>query len=248
MKQIQQFEQQEVAVQLNNTYLNSRNRYNANEHQHGTVLTIARPTPAVAMNTSVESMLCKAIDKSPVASVVVLDCSRPIGLVMRYDLDRRLGSQFGRDLYLRREVTTVMNPSPLVAEGGSSIESVAQQAMQRNAANLFDDIIVTNSGSYAGTVSVQTLMIYLARVESVLATAGAVCHEMNQPLQILLSGIELLVLTEVADERKDLLRTAQSQIIRMHSTTKRLHSITSYTTKPYINDTLILDIGNNDPE
>ena len=76
----------------------------------------------------------------------------------------------------------------------------------------------------------------------VLETAGAVCHEMNQPLQALSAYTEVLMSTseiELSNYRK--LAKIRVQAERMADVTNKLKKITSYETMDYLS-TKILDI------
>jgi CheY-like chemotaxis protein len=81
------------------------------------------------------------------------------------------------------------------------------------------------------------------KLRGVLEMAGAVCHEMNQPLQAVTWATELL-LKEVAPE--GCLYPAALDIIRniekIGEITRKLQGITRYETMTYIGDTRIIDI------
>ena len=81
------------------------------------------------------------------------------------------------------------------------------------------------------------------KLESVLEIAGAVCHELNQPLQALSGYTELLSMTLGDGENKPLLDKLTSQIERMRDITTKLHHITRYETMEYGEQTKIIDIG-----
>lgn len=81
------------------------------------------------------------------------------------------------------------------------------------------------------------------RLRAAVETAGAVCHELNQPLQALFGYADLLSL-EVASEsavrrHADMIR---QQVRAMSAITKKLEGIRSYTTKGYLGQSRIIDI------
>jgi PAS domain S-box-containing protein len=82
------------------------------------------------------------------------------------------------------------------------------------------------------------------KLQGVLETAGAVCHEFNQPLQSI-SGFSDLLMMDI-DEDDPHFRYAeaiQDQVHRMGDLTKRLLEIKDeYATKPYFEEQII-DIG-----
>ncbi|MBI9088933.1 MAG: GAF domain-containing protein [Desulfobacterium sp.] len=81
------------------------------------------------------------------------------------------------------------------------------------------------------------------KLQGVLEMAGAVCHELNQPLQAILGCFELIMMDRNAETlpSRDL-DTIRSQIIRIGAITKRLSRITKYKTVDYPGNTKIVDI------
>jgi PAS domain S-box-containing protein len=81
------------------------------------------------------------------------------------------------------------------------------------------------------------------KLQGVLETAGAVCHEMNQPLQTILGHTELSLADISPDNPAYLSLTKISkQIDRMAQITHKLQSITHYETMDYDRKTKIIDI------
>ena len=81
------------------------------------------------------------------------------------------------------------------------------------------------------------------KLQGVLETAGAVCHEMNQPLQALSGYIEILAFKlKGQDDAKAHLERITQQIDRMRTITNKLQGITRYETTDYAGNTKIIDI------
>ena len=81
------------------------------------------------------------------------------------------------------------------------------------------------------------------KLQGVLETAGAVCHEMNQPLQTILGYTELSLADISPDNPAYLSLTKISkQVDRMAEITLKLQSITHYKTMDYDRRTKIIDI------
>lgn len=77
----------------------------------------------------------------------------------------------------------------------------------------------------------------------VLEMAGAVCHELNQPLQSVLGFSELLDLDlPEGDPLKKPLRRIRDGIERIGTLTGRIMSITRYRSKTYLGSSKIVDI------
>ncbi|OQY58841.1 MAG: hypothetical protein B6245_09745 [Desulfobacteraceae bacterium 4572_88] len=82
------------------------------------------------------------------------------------------------------------------------------------------------------------------RLEGVLEMAGAVCHELNQPMQSVL-GFSQLLLDDLSqdDQKYEYIRIIKDQIGKMGKITKKLMRITRYETRDYIESTKIIDIN-----
>ena len=81
------------------------------------------------------------------------------------------------------------------------------------------------------------------KLQGVLEMAGAVCHELNQPLQALMGYSELLIMDEPKDSQnaKDI-QVIMNQVTRISRITHRLSSITRYKTVDYPGNRKIVDI------
>jgi K+-sensing histidine kinase KdpD len=87
------------------------------------------------------------------------------------------------------------------------------------------------------------------RLQGVLEMAGAVCHEINQPLQAILGYSELLLIGSKSGNIKDNnIHSIKSQATRLGKITEKLSNITHYRTIDYPGNAKIVDIwgaGNN---
>ncbi|NYE58832.1 CBS domain-containing protein [Carboxydothermus ferrireducens] len=100
---------------------------------------------------------------------VVVEEGKPVGLVMRYHLDRYLGRQYGVPLYFERPITAIMNTSHLVVEEDTPIEIVSQIVMNRSRLKLYDYIIGTRNQLFKGIVSIRTLLDTMTRIRLEMA-------------------------------------------------------------------------------
>lgn len=81
------------------------------------------------------------------------------------------------------------------------------------------------------------------KLQSVLETTGAVCHELNQPLQALSGYVEILqVKLSATNDNIATLEKINAQIERMRDITDKLQGITRYETLNYADNTRIIDI------
>jgi len=78
------------------------------------------------------------------------------------------------------------------------------------------------------------------KMQGVLEMAGAVCHEMNQPLQVV-AGLCDLIMMDAAENGpfSDRLKTIRRQVGEMGRITGKLMGITRYRTKEHLEDRII---------
>jgi GGDEF domain-containing protein len=130
---------------------------------------LIRPAVTVPPDMTIREVRESLSDLSPMSCIVVLEKRRPVGLLMNYHLDRKLGTPYGVSLYYDREISRLMDPAPLIAEITEAVEEVAKYAMNRESEKLYDDIIVTEEGRFAGTISVQKMLDHLAEIQVKIA-------------------------------------------------------------------------------
>lgn len=93
----------------------------------------------------------------------------PIGLVTRTHFYQKLGSLYGYNLYIGRSIELLMNKNILVVDYTTSIIEVSRMAMKRKEEELYDYVIITKYGLYAGVVSISRLLIKFAELQSHIA-------------------------------------------------------------------------------
>lgn len=89
----------------------------------------------------------------------------------------------------------------------------------------------------------ETERIYREKLQAVLETTGAVCHELNQPMMALSGHTELLMNTlDPGDPIYLQIAKIKAQVERMGTITQKLLGITRYETRDYVKGTRIVDI------
>lgn len=85
--------------------------------------------------------------------------------------------------------------------------------------------------------------IYREKLQAVLETAGAICHELNQPMMAISGHTELLMDTlDQNDPVYSKIAKIKSQVERMGAITQKLMGITRYETKDYVQGERIVDL------
>ncbi len=87
------------------------------------------------------------------------------------------------------------------------------------------------------------------KLQALLETAGAVCHELNQPIQSVLSYCETTLMEiEGDDPIGKRFKKIMDQTRRMGNITRKLTRITKYETKDYLEGVKIVDIDKSSQE
>lgn len=81
------------------------------------------------------------------------------------------------------------------------------------------------------------------KLSAALEMAGTVCHEFNQPLQVIIGYTELLSNECTDDRTKKMLGHISDQARRMGAITKKLMGLQQYSTRNYVGSTRIVDIN-----
>jgi len=80
------------------------------------------------------------------------------------------------------------------------------------------------------------------KLQAVVETAGAICHELNQPLQVIMASLDLLLMSAKDENMSRRLKTIDKEIERITGITAKLQQTTRYEIKKYLKENTILDI------
>ena len=145
------------------------------------------------------------------------------GKIIYHDLKEKGKSDF--DFDLKRKNGTVFKAHIIITgtDPGNSMEST---------------IVIIADISQREVL--QKAKLEKEKLQGVLEMAGAVCHEINQPLQTILGYSTLYPDNDVISSRE--MDQIKAQAKRIGEITKRLSNITQYKTINYPGDTKIVDI------
>ncbi len=132
---------------------------------------------------------------------------------------------------------------------GQGSQEVAVKALKNGASDYLvksklDSDMLKRSVQYAiSKVNAEVAYQVKERMQGVLEMAGAICHELTQPLQAI-SGYAILMnqLNSETKSREDLTRKMIDQIERLKGLTHKLMSLTRYETMKYPGGGKIIDI------
>jgi len=81
------------------------------------------------------------------------------------------------------------------------------------------------------------------KLQAVLEMAGAVSHELNNPLQVVLTGIERMADTSLSQSlREELIQLAKEHTLKMIELSSKIQNISQYAAKDYVQGKKIFDI------
>ena len=98
-----------------------------------------------------------------IEGVVIMDGEKPVGLVMRNEFYQKVGTRYGRELFMNRPIKLIMNIHPLIVDISVDIATIGLIAMNRDQNALYDFIIITDDDCYIGVVSIKRFMIELSK-------------------------------------------------------------------------------------
>ncbi|MFT5369110.1 MAG: DNA-binding response OmpR family regulator [Candidatus Latescibacterota bacterium] len=91
-------------------------------------------------------------------------------------------------------------------------------------------------------IELQAKQIEAERVKTLMATAGAAAHEINQPLTVILGSVELWRDTIAKDDPgAKHLECIWEGALRIQVIVEKMMSVTQFATKPYVGDSVIVD-------
>jgi len=96
------------------------------------------------------------------------------------------------------------------------------------------------------TKNMRNEIIQHERLQGILEMAGAICHELNQPLHAILGYCDILIMDKTIEQKElnEILNVIIEQVSRINRVTKKLLGITEYKTLKYAGKNKIFDIWN----
>ena len=89
-------------------------------------------------------------------------------------------------------------------------------------------------------IELQDALAEKDKFQGALEMAGAVCHEVNQPLMTISGYSEMLMMDMPEhDPQYEIMRTINEQVHRLGKITKKLMTITTYKTKSYLKGNIV---------
>jgi two-component system cell cycle sensor histidine kinase PleC len=131
-----------------------------------TIGTMAVPLPPVPSGMRCEDVDHRFQADPDLGALAVVEASRPVGLINRYDLITHLSRDFGRALYAKKPVTALMDRTPLIVDASISVDKLESLIADEHQSALLRGFIVTRNECYYGVgTALSLLQLGMARSE-----------------------------------------------------------------------------------
>lgn len=187
---------------------------------------IAKAVRAVRADASGSSLYERFRADPDVLTVPVLDAGdRPVGLIERSVFILKMAAEYGRALYARRPISTLMDTDPLLVEADESLEAFTRRTLTDRPSDLMRGFIIVCEGRYLGVATALELLQVahtrdLANVEALgesarrLEVARAEADEARRFMETVIENIPAMVFVKSAeDHRYVLLNKAGEDIL-----------------------------------
>ncbi|WP_308635014.1 GGDEF domain-containing protein [Paenibacillus silvisoli] len=116
-------------------------------------------TALVVSKTALVSDLSRLFETNPhVQGAAVVEDGKPVGLVMKENMNQLLAGQFGLPLYWNRAISKIMDQEALAVDAELPVEQVVQLAMARDISRLYHLVLITRGGKLLGAASVRSIL------------------------------------------------------------------------------------------
>jgi diguanylate cyclase (GGDEF)-like protein len=100
-----------------------------------------------------------------IQGLVVTSNAKPVGLLMRERFFAQIANPYGTAIFMKRPVTLLMDPHPLIVDYDMPLDQVSRLATNRHEDHLYDYIIVTKNEHYCGIVTIKDLLDRTTQIE-----------------------------------------------------------------------------------
>ncbi len=133
-----------------------------------------------------------------------------------------------------------------ITEAQLEVETYGRRDIKITAVNLFEEetvLVIIDDETELNKL--ERDRVVKDKLQAAMETAGAICHEMNQPLQVISGYLDLLLATgmEPENDGAKYLRISREQLDRLTAIVRKFDNLRRYRTDKYPGGGEILDIA-----
>ncbi|MBS1169843.1 MAG: protein-serine/threonine phosphatase [Burkholderiaceae bacterium] len=123
-------------------------------------------TPSIAAERNNAAVLEIFSKHRELISLPVLENERPIGLISRNIFMTQMSRPFQREIYDKKSCIAFMDKDPLIVEADTSVEQIAEMAVQMGDKTLADGFVIVKDGKLMGLASGLELMRVVVELQA----------------------------------------------------------------------------------
>ncbi len=143
-----------------------------------TIGELVASTRAVPPGTSVKAVADDFFSDVSLDAIAIVDGTRPIGLVTRTKFLFTVFRQFGWEIYQRKPIDSLADPTPLILPEWSRLDAALSLALQRAPQDIYDDVLIArDDGSFAGLLPVRQMVLRQTNALANIIVQKELAHE-----------------------------------------------------------------------
>lgn len=170
---------------------------------------------AITSQIKVEAVADRFVKDRKLEALAIVEEGRVLGLALRGKLFATIFRRFGFELYGRSPIIEIAERAPMVVQVTETLDSILEKAMQRPAADIYDEVVVVDDNDhYLGLLSVKGMVLAQgdalsqSMIHRELALGRAmemqkvsdiksefithVTHELRSPANVIMGAAELI--------------------------------------------------------
>lgn len=133
--------------------------------QCATVAPLLKRVIPVAPDLDNDTVFARFESEPELHALPVVEAGRPVGMINRHTLIERFARLYQRELYGKRPCSLFMDSRPLVVDCDTAINEVSAKLGSAQRHQLYDGLILTVQGRYAGVADTQDVMVQISEMQ-----------------------------------------------------------------------------------
>lgn len=133
--------------------------------QCATVAPLLKRVIPVAPDLDNDTVFARFESEPELHALPVVEAGRPVGMINRHTLIERFARLYQRELYGKRPCSLFMDSRPLIVDCDTAINEVSAKLGSAQRHQLYDGLILTVHGRYAGVADTQDVMVQISEMQ-----------------------------------------------------------------------------------